>query len=127
MKRISIIEDNKIIQQLLCCWFDEDEFIVLRLTDTINLIDRINDFKPDLIITDIMLPNETQESLINNLKEIHLPIIVLSSLDHEEVSSFAKKIGAIGYFCKHSDLSEMFEFTRDFFNLQEKKEFNEID
>jgi DNA-binding response OmpR family regulator len=125
MKRIAIIEDNRIIQQLLSSWFDEETYLVLRLTDTFGLAERIKNFDPDLVITDIMLPNETPESLIFKLNTISYPKIVLSSMDRREVSEFADKIKAEAAFCKHSDIKEMFDYITDFFQNAEKNEIME--
>jgi DNA-binding response OmpR family regulator len=121
MKRIAIIEDNRIIQQLLSSWFDEEEFAVLRLTDTESLAERIRSFNPDLVITDIMIPNETPESLIFKLRSINRPKVVLSSMDRSEVQNFADSIGAIASFCKHSDIKEMFDFISDHFSQINEK------
>lgn len=126
MKRIAIIEDNRIIQQLLSSWFDDEDFTVLRLTDTESLSDRIRSFNPDLVITDIMIPNETPESLIIKLRNINRPKVVLSSMDKPEVKNFADSIGAIASFCKHSDIKEMFDFITDHFNQIDQKESIEL-
>lgn len=126
MKRIAIIEDNRIIQQLLSSWFDEETYKVLRLTDTVELSERIRNFNPDLVITDIMLPNETPESLIFKLNTINYPKIVLSSMDKPDVSDFAEKIRAEASFCKHSDIKEMFDYITDFFQHADEAETVEI-
>jgi DNA-binding response OmpR family regulator len=126
MKRIAIIEDNRIIQQLLSSWFDEETFEVLRLTDTVRLAERIGDFHPDLVITDIMLPNETPDSLISKLNKIAYPKIVLSSMEKFEVKDFADRIKAEAAFCKHSDIKDMFDHITDFFQHTDQAETVEI-
>lgn len=126
MKRIAIIEDNRIIQQLLSSWFDEETYMVLRITDTMGLAERIRNFHPDLVITDIMLPNETPESLIFKLNSIEYPKIVLSSMERSEVSDFAQKVRAEAAFCKHSDIKEMFDFITEFFQNAENAETVEV-
>lgn len=126
MKRIAIIEDNRIIQQLLSSWFDEETFEVLRLTDTVRLAERIRDFHPDLVITDIMLPNETPDSLIFKLNTIAYPKIVLSSMEKFEVKDFADRIKAEAAFCKHSDIKDMFDYITDFFQHADQAETVEI-
>jgi DNA-binding response OmpR family regulator len=126
MKRIAIIEDNRIIQQLLSSWFDDEDFTVLRLTDTESLTERIKSFNPDLVISDIMIPNETPESLIIKLRNINRPKVVLSSMDRPEVKNFADSIGAIASFCKHSDIKEMFDFITDHFSQVNEKESIEL-
>ncbi len=115
MKKLVIIEDSKVIQHILKSWFSEEEYQVIILEDLVNLNERLAAFKPDLIITDIMLPNTNAIELIEAFKGVPYPKVVLSSMDTEDVSYFAERIKAIGYFTKPRDIEEIFGFIHDYF------------
>lgn len=115
MKRVVIIEDNQVIQQVLAGWFCDDDFEVLTLTDMKDLYTRLDIFKPDLILTDIMLPDTTGHEMIEIFQGVSYPVIVLSSMDRDDVDFFAGRIGAIGAYCKPVDLEEMFAFIHAYF------------
>ena len=116
MKRIIIIEDNQVIQHILRSWFSEEDYQVVSLDSIEGLTNKVRLFKPDLIITDIMIPNTTADELISVFNDINTPIIVISSMDAEDVVFFAARINAIGSFTKPIHLNELFAFIHDFFN-----------
>lgn len=115
MKKVIIIEDNPVVQHLLKSWFTDDDFIVVSLNNTENLKEKVEEIKPNLIVTDIMLPNNTAADLINTFNKINCPVIVLSSMEEEDIDFFANKIGAIGAFTKPVNMVEMFEFINMYF------------
>ena len=126
MKKIVIIEDNQVIQHILRSWFSEEDFQVVSLDSIEGLTNKVRLFKPDLIITDIMIPNTTADELITVFNEIHVPIIVISSMDAEDVLFFAARIDAIGSFTKPIHLNELFGFIHDFFNNNLNKKASQL-
>lgn len=115
MKKVVIIEDNPVIQHLLKSWFMDDDFMVVSLNNTENLKEKVGEIKPNLIVTDIMLPNNTATDLINTFNEIKCPVIVVSSMEEEDIDFFANKIGAIAAFSKPVKMDEMFDFINTYF------------
>ena len=115
MKKIVIIEDNTVIQHLLSSWFIDDDYNVLFLSNLEGLTEKIEGMKPDLIITDIMLPNNTATDLIDTFCKIKYPIIVLSSMEKEDVVFFAFQIGAIAAFTKPVKMNEIVGFINEYF------------
>lgn len=115
MKKVVIIEDNSVIQHLLSSWFIDEDYNVLCLNNLDNLVEKIEGIKPDLIITDIMLPNNTATDLIDTFCKIKYPIIVLSSMEEEDVTFFADQIGAIAAFTKPVKMNEIFGFINEYF------------
>lgn len=115
MKKVVIIEDDPVIQHLLKSWFMDDDFIVVSLDTTENLKEKVDEIKPNLIVTDIMLPNNTAADLINTFKKINCPVVVLSSMEEEDIDFFAEKIGAIAAYTKPVNMGEMFDFINGYF------------
>lgn len=114
MKNVIVIEDNRVIRQILATWLYEEDYKVKTLENTLDLTGKLQAFQPDLIITDIMLPNTTATELIELFASIPFPIVVLSSMDKEDLLFFAKRIAAVAYFQKPNELSDLFGFLHDF-------------
>lgn len=117
MKKVVIIEDNKVIQHILKYWFTSDDFQVLSLENIDHLIAKIDKYQPDLIITDIMMPETDGAEMISVFSKIDLPKIVISSMDEVDVVYFAKRINAIAYYPKPINIKEIFEFIHEYFLL----------
>ena len=113
MKKVVIIEHNQLIQLILRSWLMEEEFDVMIIDSSLKISDRIIKFKPDLIITDNMLPNTT--NIINTFSHFIYPKLVISSSEEKDVKLFAAKIKALAYYAKPINLIEIFGFIHDYF------------
>ncbi len=111
MKKILIVEDNTVLQQLFHNWFATKKVELLSLYTAHHLAQRIESFRPDLIITDILLPDTTAEELIHCYARIHVPIIVLSSMEQDDLSFFSNEIHAIKAFKKPINMMEVMNFA----------------
>lgn len=102
-KRILIVEDNTEMR----------EYLVSKLVSNYNLIcacDGVEGLElaqhsnPDLIITDILMPNKTGEEFVSeyrmDIKTSHIPIIVISAIDNEETKENMMKLGVEDYLVK---------------------------
>lgn len=86
MKKILIIEDDKMISSLVQFRLKKDGYETLIVMDGNQGVEAIEQFKPDLIITDVMMPYKSGIEVIQFSKKNYpnIPIIVLSSLGEEE-------------------------------------------
>lgn len=86
MKKILIIEDDKLISSLVQFRLKKDGYHTYLVADGNEGIKAIDEFLPDLIITDVMIPFRSGIEIIHHAKEYQpeTPIIVLSSLGEEE-------------------------------------------
>jgi DNA-binding NtrC family response regulator len=116
MKKVVIIEDNQVIQQILKCWFIDEEFKVISLNRIYGLRQKIDLFKPDLIISDTKLPATEIGDLIKVIGSLKYPVIAISSTKDDDATTFATQIGAIASFTKPINLIGMFGFIYDHFN-----------
>lgn len=116
MKKVVIIEDNLVVRHLLSSWFADDDFEVLTFDDIENLNERMDLIKPDLIITDIMLPNTNAAGMIEYFTKVKYPVIILSSMEEEDINYFANKIGAVAFFKKPVNLNSIFGFVNEYFH-----------
>jgi DNA-binding response OmpR family regulator len=100
IKKVAIIEDSHFVQHLITECLDQESYAFLSLYGVENLILNLNAFNPDLVFADIMLPGATANEIIILFSQIQVPIIVVSSMDSEDISYFSERIGARYYFKK---------------------------
>lgn len=80
MKKILIIEDEKIIRNELKSLLENSGYEVLIKEKFDNVKENIKNMKFDLILMDINLPNKNGEILLKEIrKESNIPIIMVTS------------------------------------------------
>lgn len=86
MKKILIIEDDKLISSLVQFRLKKEGYDTMLVQDGNEGVDAIENFQPDLIITDVMMPYKSGIEVIQYARKnnAEVPIIVLSSLGEEE-------------------------------------------
>jgi two-component system, NarL family, nitrate/nitrite response regulator NarL len=82
--------------------------VVGEATDGLEAIEQVSNLKPDLLITDIRMPNLTGIEVVEKLRNQKnaIKIIVLSMHDSEEYVLKSIKAGADGYLLKGSSKEE---------------------
>jgi DNA-binding response OmpR family regulator len=80
---VLVVEDDPTILQLLEVNFEMEGFTVLRATDGRFGLQAARDGRPDVIVSDVMMPNMSGIELVVALKEDpatrHIPVILLSA------------------------------------------------
>ena len=103
MKKILIIEDDKLIKSILEFILKDEGYNVEYASDGLIGLEMINSIQPDLVITDIMLPYKSGLEIIMavNINNPKTPIIVISSLGNEDLTvTDALKLGATDILAK---------------------------
>ncbi|NMM48488.1 hybrid sensor histidine kinase/response regulator transcription factor [Marinigracilibium pacificum] len=103
---ILIAEDNDDIRKFMSEFLSED-FNILKATNGVEALNIVNDQKPDLIISDIIMPEMDGYQLCNNVKKgdetNHIPIILLTAKASEESQEAGYSSGADAYLAKPFD------------------------
>ncbi|MGH9754697.1 MAG: response regulator [Blastocatellia bacterium] len=91
---ILIAEDNPDSQQLLQTILEREGFIVTTASDGEKAIDILQEIKPDILVTDLMLPSVSGGDLIRYVRSTtelaRIPIVVISAYgDHYEAEALA--------------------------------------
>ncbi len=119
-KRILIIDDSKTQLTLLQMELEKSGFDVITAGDGLEGVNRAFIHKPDLIISDIMMPElngyQLARLLKNDAKTSHIPIILLTSLDQRQDRFWGIRAGANQYVVKTSDLSTLKEAIGELLN-----------
>jgi len=95
MKKILIIDDDKVNQDILFKAFSQKDYEVISVYDSLSSIEKIIEHKPDLIILDILMPGLNGFEILQMMKEESIipdtPVIVLTAL--RENGNFKKALG----------------------------------
>lgn len=98
MKKILIVEDNKILLNMMQAFLEKEGFSVVACTSGNEAVDFIQKDTFDLFIVDIMLPYLNGFEIIDRIrkseKNAHVKAMILSSLGDEEYVQDGFEIGA---------------------------------
>ncbi|MCG3160841.1 MAG: Sensor histidine kinase TodS [Acidobacteria bacterium] len=92
--KVLIAEDNLDSQQLLQMILENEGFIVTTASDGEKAIDILREIKPDVLVTDLLLPTVSGGDLIRHVRSTpelaQIPIVVISAYgDHYEADALA--------------------------------------
>ncbi len=112
--KILIVEDEKRLAQLLKEAINDSFYKVIIAKDGTEGLKKYKTFKPDIIITDIMMPKLDGLDMTIKIKEIdsNIPIIVLSAHSDKEKLLKAIDVGINKYFIKPFDPDEVIEHIK---------------
>jgi len=119
-----IVEDNPDIQVLITNVF-EGKYTVLIAADGIEGYKAAIEHKPDLIISDVMMPNmtgfELSGKLKNDIRTSHIPLIILTALNDFESKKTGLEQGGDVYLSKPFS-PELLEFqVNNLLNTKQKE------
>lgn len=104
MAIILIVEDEPFLAEMYRDKFIKSGFEILLTNSAEDGLKVAKEYKPDLILLDILLPNENGTSLLAWMREemsiAHVPVLVFSNYDDEEMRNKALDLGAKDYLIK---------------------------
>jgi len=110
MKRILVAEDNRLILETLAHSLSREGYDIVKASDGMDCIAKLECNKVDLVITDLYMPNlnglEVISKMNGNRKNL-IPIMVLSAAGAEENVLKAFEIGADDFMVKPFSLIEL--------------------
>ena len=114
IKKILIIDDDRINQKILSQSLKNKGYDVLSLFDPRQCFEQIVGYKPDLILLDILMPGLNGFDLLKMMKEKSIipgiPVIVLTALSQEANVDQVLELGAEEYWLKTDyDTSQLAE------------------
>jgi two-component system cell cycle response regulator DivK len=103
-KRILVVEDDVLNSVLLCTVLETAGFSVVAVRDGAKVIERANEFAPDLITMDINLPNISGLDLICKLRAnpnlSRIPVLALTAYVGKGDEALIRRAGATDFFAK---------------------------
>lgn len=104
MKKILIIEDEKILAEMYQDRFSQEGYQVALAFTSEEGIDLAKKEKPDLILLDILLPKENGVGFLKRLKKAgeisSTPVVAFSNYDEPRTRKEAESLGIKAYLLK---------------------------
>jgi len=103
IKKIVLAEDNSVLSLLLKFRLEKEGYKLLIAVDGKQAIELIEEYNPELILTDIMMPFVSGLEVISHVRNklnLQTPIIVFSSAGQEEIVLKAFDLGATDFMSK---------------------------
>jgi DNA-binding response OmpR family regulator len=110
MKRILVIDDDKMLQKAIAFKLRASNYEVIEANDVYSALELIDKHRIDGVISDIMMPDISGLSLLSLLKQFYfnrIPVIVISSLGKEQAGASAMDLGAYSFLEKPIDFDEL--------------------
>ena len=113
-KRVLVVDDDRVIQQLLEVNLELEGYeVVGTASDGREALDKIAKLKPDLVILDIMMPKMDGMAVCRHLKAdpetAKIPVILLSARAQDMDIRDGLDIGANAYLTKPFDPVELLD------------------
>ncbi len=106
-KLVLTVDDSRTIREMVCFTLKSAGFDVIEAEDGQKALDVVLRKKPDLIITDLNMPNMDGLSLIRNLRAMDdfrtVPILMLTTEHGDDKKSQGRSAGATGWIVKPFD------------------------
>lgn len=121
--RLLIVEDEQKLSKLLKDAINDFFSSVTIAKDGNEGIKKFKSVKPDIVITDIMMPNCDGLEMTQKIKELNseTPIIILSAHSDKDKLLKAIDLGINKYFIKPFDPEEVLDFLASLATKLEKK------
>lgn len=102
--KILIVEDDRYISKMYQLKLSLDGFDV-QLADNGRIgIEKVKEFHPDIVLTDILMPEMDGFDVIKAIKAdnefSNIPILIMSNLGQEDHIKKGLELGALGYIVK---------------------------
>lgn len=111
-KNILVIEDNHAILDVITLILQSEAYKVSGLNKSANMMSHIEQFKPDLIILDIMLPDGDGRELLTQIrsdsKTEHIAVLMISARYTSENIQHGENIPN-GFLAKPFDIDELLD------------------
>ncbi len=134
MIHVLIIEDEKELSQALCTFLISSGFNCTAKLNKFDAEDALIDFKYDLILLDINLPDGSGLELLRHLKKIgnNTPVLIISAKDSVDDKVAGLELGADDYIAKPFHMAELAArmkaiLRRKKFDNLSRLKFNEIE
>ena len=111
--RILVVDDEPQLTRVLRTGLKSRGYEVRAAADGLTAIDTFNDWHPDLVVTDLAMPNLDGLELCRRLRAIsQVPIIILSAKGEEKIKVEALDIGADDFVTKPFGIDELLARVR---------------
>ena len=120
--RIMVVDDDLTSRELVTVYLTREGYEVIQAENGKRCLELLDEFTPDLILLDIMMPEvsgfQVCEKLRSSQKTFHIPVVILSALNEREDRVKSIKLGADDFLCKPFDKSELIARVRSLLRIK---------
>ncbi|MER5255574.1 MULTISPECIES: response regulator [unclassified Streptomyces] len=113
--RVLVVDDNKVIRQLIRVNLELEGFEVVTAADGAECLDVVNQVRPDVVTLDVVMPRldglRTAARLRSDPRTRHLPIVIVSACTQYEVES-GLEVGVDAFLAKPFEPAELLGIVR---------------
>ena len=122
---ILVVDDDDRIRNLLKEYLNENNYIVSTAEDSENAKTKLEQFKFDLIVLDVMMPGQNGYDLTKEIKKnINIPIILLTAKGEVENRIKGLELGADDYISKPFEPKELLLRIKNIINKSNQIDLN---
>ena len=112
--KVLLVEDEDKLASLLKNAIGDSFYSFTIAKDGQEGLEKFLSITPDIIITDIMMPNLTGLEMAKEIRKVdeNIPIIILSAFSESDKFLDAIDIGVVKYFIKPFDPDELLDYIR---------------
>ena len=105
-KRVLVVDDNEDIRNLISIILTGESYEVLAVESGTKALEIYSEFKPDLILLDIMMPGISGFEVLEQIRDIRsaklnsVPIVMITAKSLTDDIDKAIKLGATSYIVK---------------------------
>jgi CheY-like chemotaxis protein len=112
---VLVADDDDDMRALVASSLRADGYEVLEAIDGAELLDRLEEAltdphsRPDVVVTDIMMPRLSGLGVLDALRraQLHFPVILMTVLADDSIHIVAKRLGALGVLRKPFDIDDL--------------------
>lgn len=112
-KLVLTVDDSKTIRDMVSFTLKNAGFDVIEAEDGVKALEVVSGKQPDLIITDLNMPNMDGLTLIEKLRAIPsfktTPILMLTTEQGDDKKSQGRSVGATGWIVKPFDPDKLIQ------------------
>jgi DNA-binding NtrC family response regulator len=113
--KILVVDDEEIVRESLCSWFEEDGYKVDSAKDAVDALNKLNETRWDIYFLDIKMPGMDGMELHRRIREIDKEAVVIMITAYAAVDTAvqALKEGAFDYITKPFDPENLGHLVRN--------------
>ena len=111
-KRILLIDDDVLILELFRAVLSAEGYKVSTAKNLAELDRRLHAFdeRPDLVLVDVQMPELNGDEIalmLRTVRNVHVPLFLVSSLDERDLAERAADVGATGFISKTAGITTL--------------------
>lgn len=104
MAKVAIVEDDMAISQMYRLKFETEGYTVQTADNGKLGLELIEEFKPDIILLDLMMPEMTGDQMLTELRKKpwgkNITVIILTNMGEEEAPKTLRELGVHSFIVK---------------------------